>query len=107
MLKATLVYLIEDALTRMSKRCMPQIVSQRYSLHQILIQSQCLGYCPGILRHLKCMRHTCAVMVALWCKKHLCLIFQTPECLAMQYPIPVPLKNRPDIALRLIIVPAS
>ena len=107
MLKATLVYLIEDALTRMSKRCMPQVVSQCYSLHQILIQSQCLGYCPGILRHLKRMRHTCAVMVALWRKKHLCLIFQTPECLAMQYPVPVPLKNRPDIALRLIIVPAS
>ena len=42
-----------------------------------------------------------------WQKKYLRLLLQPAKCLAVQNPVPVPLKHRTDIALRLLPLPPS
>ena len=83
----------------MTKRSVPQIMPQRDSFYEILIQPERLGDSPRILRHLQRMCQTGPVMVSFRKKKDLCLLFQTPKCLAVQDPGPVSLKDRADITL--------
>lgn len=46
-----------------------------------------------------------AIVVAPGRQKDLRLMLQTPERLAVQDPVPIPLIDRPDIAGRLISIP--
>ena len=97
---------VQCSLACMSEWRMPQIMSKRDRLYQIFIQPKCLCNGTCILGNLQRMRHTCTVMVTFRCQEYLCLIFQTPEGLGMQNPVSVPLKNRTDIALFFLALPA-
>ena len=90
----------------MSKRRMPDIVSERNRLDQILIEAQCLCDRSGILRYLKCMGQSRPVMIALRRQKHLRFVLETPERLAVQDAVSVTLKYRSDITRLLIHISA-
>jgi len=39
------------------------------------------------------VRHSCNEVVTIWVKEDLCLVFQTPECLAVNDPITISLEG--------------
>ena len=84
----------------MSKGRVPQIVAQGDGLRQILIEAQGLGNRAGVLGDLQRMGQPRPVMIAPGSQEHLGLMLQTPERLAVENPVPVPLIDRPDIAGR-------
>ena len=97
---------VQSPLSRMSERCMSQIMPQCNCLHQILVQLQSLCYGSGCLGYLQCMRQSGPIVVSLRCQKHLCFILQSAECLAVDNTVSVPLKYRPDITLFLRLQPS-
>ena len=78
-LEAIRAELVQRLLTRMAKRRMSKIMSQRDCFHKIFIQPQRLGYGPGNLGYLEGMRQPRTVMVTLGCQKYLCLILKSPK----------------------------
>ena len=98
---------VQRPLPGMAKGRVPQIVPQSDGLHQIFIELQRLGDRPGRLAHLQRVCQPRPVMVTLRRKKHLCLVFQPAKRLAVNDPVPVPLKNRPDITLFFRLDPPS
>jgi len=64
----------------------------------VKLQGHC--HCAGYLRNLKHMGQAGAVMIPCRSQKNLGFIFKTPECFAMDNPIPVPLEGHPYITLR-------
>ena len=97
---------VQSPLSRMSERCMSQIMPQCNCLHQILVQLQSLCYGSGCLGYLQCMRQSGPIVVSLRCQKHLCFILQSAECLTVDDTVSVPLKYRPDITLFLRLQPS-
>lgn len=53
------------------------------------------------------MRQARPVMIPFRCQKHLRFILQSSKRLTMQYPIPVSLKNRPNVTLLFLSFSAS
>ena len=70
-------------------------------LGQILVQAQAPGDGAGNLRDLQRMGQPGAVQVALRREEHLRFLLETPEGLAVQHPVAVPLKHRAQRVLRL------
>ena len=97
---------VQGPLSGMSERRMSQIVSQSSSLDQVLIQAQGLGNGPGVLGDLQRMSHPGPVMVPVRIQKDLGLVLEPAEGLAVQNTVPVPLEDRPDIALGFLPGPA-
>ena len=74
----------EGIFPRMAERRVPQVVSERHSLRQVLVQSERAGRSAGYLRHLDRMRQTRPIVVSLGGKKYLRFMGQAPERLRMQ-----------------------
>ena len=90
--------IVEGSLADMTERRMAQIVPQSDGFRQILVQAQSAGDGAGDLGNLQRMRQPGAVMISLGRKKNLRFKFQAAEGFAMNNPVPVPLKIRPDLA---------
>ena len=105
--KSVRIDLIQRALTCMTEGSMSQIMSQRDRLYQILIQPESLCNRSRNLGYFQGMGKTVSVMISLRCQKYLGLIFQPPECLAVQNTIPVSLVNGTDITLLFRTLPSS
>src|SRR5699024_5632672 len=95
-------YIVQRFFPRMPERSVPQIMSQSDRLHKIFVEPQRLGNCPCILRYFQCMGQTGPVVIPFGQEKYLRLLLQPSECLTVQDPVPVPLKDRTDVALRLL-----
>ena len=93
---------VQGALTGMAERRVPQIMPQRDRLSQILIESEGLCDRSGVLRDLKRVGHPGPVVIAERSQKDLGLLLEPTEGLAVQDPVPVPLKSRPDVARCLL-----
>ena len=106
MVKAIRTQTVQHPLAGMSKRRMPEVMPQRNRLRQVLVEPQRLGDRSCILRDLQRMRHPRPVMIPVRRDEHLRLILQPSERLGVQNPVPVSLKHRPQIILRLLPSPA-
>ena len=96
--KTVFTDLVEDHLSGMSKGRMAQIVSQRNGFGQAFIEPQGLCDRPCDLRHLQRMGESRPVVVTFRIQKNLRLMLQPPERLAVEYPVPIPLVFRTDVA---------
>src|SRR5438067_1040495 len=88
-------------LAGMAERRMSEVVAERNRFGQLFVQAQHLRDRPRDLRHLERVRQPRAVMIAGRREEHLRLVLQTPERLAVDDPIAVPLKRRPDVVFAL------
>ena len=80
-------------LAGMPERRMPHVMSQRYRLHEVLVQPQPSRNRPRNLRNLEAVGHPRTVMIA----RHdinLRLVLHTAKRLGMKKPVPVPLVRR-------------
>ena len=66
---------VKRPLAGVSKWCVSQVMPKRDGLHQVLIETQCLSNCPGILQDFKRMSHSCPVVVSVRRQKYLRLVF--------------------------------
>jgi len=105
--KTVRIQSIQCPFSRMAKRRMSKIMSQRDCFHKIFIQPQRLGYGPGNLGYLEGMRQPRTVMVTLGCQKYLCLILHPAKRLAMKDSVPVSLIDSPYITFFLLPLSAS
>jgi len=101
MVKAVRAESVQRLFTRVTKGGVPQIMRKADSLGQILVQAQAAGDGAGDLRDLQRMGQPGTVQVALRRKEHLRFLLETPEGLAVQHPVAVPLKHRAQRILRL------
>ena len=92
---------VECPLPRMAEGCMAQIVPQGDGLGEVLIQAQRAGDGAGNLTDFQRMGQPGTIVVPFRRKENLGLLFQPPERLAVQNPVPVPLKARADRIFRL------
>ena len=99
--------LIQSSFTGMSKRCMPQIMSQGNCLCQLFIQPQLFFKRTGVLGDLQGVRQSGTVLISSPSQKHLRLMLQTPERLTVQNSIPISLIDGADITGRFINIPSS
>ena len=102
MIEALTAQTVQYPLARVSERCMPEIMSESDCLGQVLVEPQRLRDRSGVLRYLQRMRHSCPVVIAVRHDEYLRFIFEAPERFAVQNPVAVPLKNRPQVILRLL-----
>ena len=82
---------VQRTLARVAEGRVPQIVPQGNGLGQVLVQAQRPGDGAGDLVHLQRVGEPGAVVVALGRKEHLRFLFQPPEGLAVDDPVPVAL----------------
>ncbi len=92
---------VEDTFSRVAEGRMPQVMPKGDGLRQVLIEPQGLGDGPGDLRNLEGVSQAGSVVVSRGRKEDLSLVLQTPERLAMDDTVPIVLKGRADIILRL------
>src|SRR4030042_5024030 len=74
------MYFPQNVLSCMTEWRMAEVVSKSNSFCQILIQSQCLCYCPCDLRYLKHMSEACPLVVAFRREENLCFMLEPSEC---------------------------
>ena len=93
MIKATKILhrAVERVFASMAKWRVAQIMRQRDSLGQIIIQPQGAGHRPGNLGDFKRMRQPRAKIVTFMIHKHLCFVFETTERARMDDPVTVAL----------------
>ena len=92
---------VDDPLPRVAKRRVPQIVAERDRLGELLVQAQHLGNRPSDLRDLERVSQPRSIVIAGRRKKDLRLVFQSPEGLAVNNPVPIALKRGTDVVFRL------
>ena len=97
----------QHLLTRMSKRRMTEIVSERNCFRQVLVQSQRTRDGAADRRHLDRMRQARAQMVAGAVEKHLRLIFEAAERARMNNTRTIPLKFGAIRVTRLSVLPPA
>jgi len=107
MAEAAVIAFLQHSLSRMTERCMTEIVSERDSLGKILIQPQSAGNGTRYLRNLHRVRKTCTVMIGLGRKKDLSLAHQTAKRLRMYYSVAVALKFTAHIAFAYRLLSAA
>ena len=101
MVEAVRAKIVQRFFACVTKGSMSQIMRKADGLGQILVQAQAPGDGAGDLRDLQCMGQPGAVQVALRREEHLRFLLETPEGLAVQHPVAVPLKHRAQRILRL------
>ena len=82
-------------------KALAEIVAESDGLAQILVEPQRPGNGPGHLGHFQRVGQAGAIEVALRREEHLRFLLETPEGLAVQHPVAVPLKHRAQRVLRL------
>jgi hypothetical protein len=98
---------IEYTLASVPERGMTQVVSQRDSLGQLLVELQHLGNRPGNLGNFERVRQPRSIVIAGRREKDLRLVFQPAKSLRVDDPVPIPLKRRTHVVFRLIPQPAA
>ena len=91
---------IHGVFARMPKGRVAQIMGQRNSLGQFLVQSQCIGQCARNLGHLNRMGQTRAKIIPFVFDEHLGFMFQTSKGRGVDDPIAIPMKGRAMGAFR-------
>ena len=91
----------------MSERGMSEVVTERRSFAEILVQHKCTCNYSCDLSDLESMRHPRSVMLVHRKKKHLSFMHQTAEGLRMKYPVTVTLKLRPVRAWLAICIASA
>ena len=104
--EAPFTELIQDSLPTVAERRMTEVVAEGNGLREALIEAQGLGYGPGVLGDLEGVGKAGPVVVPLRRQKDLGLVLEAAEGLAVKNSVPVPLKDRPDVALLLLPVPS-
>ena len=84
-----------------SKGSVPQIMRKADGLGQILVQAQTACDGAGDLRNFQRMGQPGAVQVTFRREEHLRFLLETPEGLAVQHPVAIPLEHRAQRVLRL------
>jgi hypothetical protein len=87
--------IIERALSRVSKRRMSEVVTERYRFGQIFVEPQSFGNSACYLRYFESMRKTRPIMVALRRQKDLGLILKASERFTMDNTVSVARKFSP------------
>ena len=85
-------YFIECSLSCMSKGCMTKVMSEGNGLGEILIKFESPGDSSCYFRDFKCMSKSSSVVVSHWGEEDLSFMFESSECLGIDYPVPVSLK---------------
>ena len=101
MVKAFRAKIVQRLFACVAKRGVSQIMRKADGLGQILVQAQAPGDGAGDLRDLQRMGQPGAVQVAFRRKEHLRFLLETPEGLAVQHPVAIPLEHRAQRILRL------
>ena len=97
----------EDVFARMSERRVAEIVGERQSLGQIVVEPERAGERAGDLGHLDRMRQPGPVMIALVRHEDLRLVGEAPECGRMDDTVAVALEFRPRRRRRFGKEPAA
>ena len=92
----------ERLLAQMAERRVPQVVSERDGLGQVLVQAERAGDGAGDVRDVERVRQPDPVVVALRRQEHLGLVLQPAERLGVGDAIAVALEDRADRVLRLV-----
>ena len=87
----------DDALTGMTKRRVPEIVSERNRLGEFFVQAQHLRDGARDLRDLERVCEAGAIVIAGRREEHLRLVLQPPERLAVNDAVAIALERRPNV----------
>ena len=98
--KTVRVKLVEHSLSCVPERRVPEVVTQRNCLCQVLVEPHRPRHSPRYLRDFKRVRQACPVMVTRRGEEYLRLVLQAPKRVAVQYPVPVPLELCPQVTRR-------
>ena len=90
----------------MAERRMAEVMGQGYGLGKLFVKAQGLRYGARYLRHLYRVGKARSVVISLVIDENLGLILETPERVTVDYPVAVPLKDRPEGMLGLGITPS-
>ena len=107
MVETTGHHLVQNALSGVAERRMPEIVPQRRGLREILVQSKPPGDRAGNAIHLQGVGHTGAIMVALRAQKDLRLVLEPPKSLAVDDAIHIPLETGAQFLLFFLAHPPT
>ena len=99
------VYLCQRLLSHMTEGRMSQVMAETDGFHQVLIETERPGHGPPDLGDLQGVGHARPVMVAHGRDIDLRLVFQPPESIAVQNPVPVPLEIHAERVLLLLSLP--
>ena len=99
--------LVQLALTRMAEGRVAEIVRQRQSLRQVLVQPQRTGDGARHLRDLDRMGEPGPVMVPLVIDENLRLVLQPTECLGVDDAVAVAGKGRAEVGAALRVHPSA
>ena len=105
-LKAVRHQLVQNTLPGVTEGGVAQVVAEGHGFGQVLVQPKAPGNGPGHPVHLQRMGQAGPVMIPFGRQKYLRLMLQPPERLAVQDPVPVTLKHRAYITLRLLALTA-
>ena len=84
--------IVQRILPGMTKRGVPQVMCQRDSFHQILVETQRAGDAAPDLGNLKAMRQTRAKQVTFVIDENLRLVFEATKCRGVNDAVAVSLK---------------
>jgi hypothetical protein len=99
--------IVEDALARVSKRRMAEVMRQRDGFSQIAIQPESSGHRARHLRGLDRVRQPGAIVVALVVDENLGLVLEPAERSRMNDAISIALKRRSHPMRRLVEAPSA
>jgi hypothetical protein len=86
---------IKHFLADVTERGVSKVVTKTDGLGQILVESEGSGHTSADLSDLKCVGQTGSIVIAERRDEHLRLVLQAAEGLAVNDPVPVPLKGSP------------
>jgi hypothetical protein len=72
--------LVENFLSRMAERCMPEIVRERHRFGEFLVEAECARHSARDLRGFQRMRQASAVVIALVIHEDLGFVFEAAKC---------------------------
>ena len=96
---------IKRPLPGMPERRMPEVVSQRQSLGQILVEAKLARQRAGDLRHLQRMSQARSVMIALMEDEDLGFVLETTKSGGMDDAVAIPAEGAAGLARRLLEQP--
>ena len=98
---------VERLLPGMAKGAVTDVMPECDCLDEVFVDPDCPADSPRDLRDLERVSETGAVVVAVGVDEYLGFVFQAPECLLVQNPVPIPLKAGPHRVFRLIALPSN
>ena len=99
--------MVERLLADVAERRVPEVVAERDRLDEVLVERECTRDRARDLRDLEGVRQARSVVVASRRDEHLRLVIEPPERLAVDDPVAIALKRRPQAAFELGASPVS